>query len=260
MFVSPSEVLTRSLEDQIYVGKVVDNVDPDKLGRIKVRIIEVFGREDKIPDAALPWAIPMRPIGHGASVNLSSAKVPVIGSEVAVQFAKGSIYSPIYKFSPVMATNLVSDADENYPNTYAYLDPNMNAVIVKNTGELADKGNRLVIDNVNDTIDFQSFTGFKFHIANDGSFSIDAPADSDITIADLLTIFANVKIDGTLEVLENVTARKNVQVDQNVNADLNISAGEDVSDKTSSMQDMRDTYNQHTNPSNGSAPPPQQMV
>lgn len=40
----------------------------------------------------------------------------------------------------------------------------------------------------------------------------------------------------------------------------NVSAEGNVSDANGSMQEMRTTYNGHTNPSNGSSPPPQQMT
>lgn len=68
------------------------------------------------------------------------------------------------------------------------------------------------------------------------------------------------------------TFRVNAETKVEINTDLfevnaplatfsgDIEAGGDVSDVSGSMQEMRDTYNSHTNPSNGSSPPPQQMT
>ena len=39
-----------------YMGKVEDNVDPDKLGRCRIRVYGEFS--DDIPTKDLPWALP----------------------------------------------------------------------------------------------------------------------------------------------------------------------------------------------------------
>lgn len=67
-----------------------------------------------------------------------------------------------------------------------------------------------------------------------------------------LTINATDKVEINTQLLE-------------VNAPLstfsgNTEAAGNVSDANGSMQEMRDTYNVHTNPSNGTQPPPQQMT
>ena len=42
--------------DGSYTGKVVNNNDPDKEGKCRIRVYGVFG--DEVPDDDLPWALP----------------------------------------------------------------------------------------------------------------------------------------------------------------------------------------------------------
>ena len=45
-----------------YIGVVEDNIDPDKIGRLKVRVIDVFD-EAKIEE--IPFATPWKDLGGG---------------------------------------------------------------------------------------------------------------------------------------------------------------------------------------------------
>jgi len=67
----------------ILFGQVIQNDDPDKLNRIKVRIRGIF--ESPIMKEHIPWAVPV--------IN---AKVPELGSEVAVMFMRSDIERPMY--------------------------------------------------------------------------------------------------------------------------------------------------------------------
>ena len=58
---NPSELTSNLLfsdesvpTNKFYVGKVIDNNDPDKKLRVKVRVYGLMGNE--IPDSDIPWA------------------------------------------------------------------------------------------------------------------------------------------------------------------------------------------------------------
>ncbi|MCY4479118.1 MAG: phage baseplate assembly protein V [Rhodospirillales bacterium] len=73
------------------------------------------------------------------------------------------------------------------------------------------------------------------------ALTIDLPDDASVSIG------GDVSIDGALTATGDI------------GADGNIGAGGDVQDSTGTMAEMRRTYNTHTHPANGAAPPPQKM-
>lgn len=85
-----------------WVGEVVNNEDPKKLGRVRVRVLDVF---EEIPDDALPWASPHR------DINGNQFVVPDKGKVVTVYFENGNIYTPIYIYAQHYNVNLQKKLD-----------------------------------------------------------------------------------------------------------------------------------------------------
>ena len=114
------------LGEEFYRGIVVDNADPDKLHRVKIRIEELHGNQNDIPDSHLPWAIHFRPSFLGGGSNLSSGAIPRIGSDVLVKHIRGEIYQPAYMFELAHAGNRINKVEEDYPESYAMVDSDGN--------------------------------------------------------------------------------------------------------------------------------------
>jgi hypothetical protein len=77
-----------------YIGVVEKNVDPDRLGRCKIRVLDIF---DDIPTDDIPWASPWKDL-NGNAFNL-----PDVGKVVTVIF---DIYKPEYIFAEHFNINL----------------------------------------------------------------------------------------------------------------------------------------------------------
>lgn len=74
---------------QTYVGTVVDHEDPEKLGRLKVRVPEIYGQ---IPKDHIPWANPAEPFG--GSNDYGFFFIPIPGSKVKIRFWRGHAWFP----------------------------------------------------------------------------------------------------------------------------------------------------------------------
>lgn len=98
----------------IYRGEVLSNTDPDKLGRLKVRVFGIFSSE--IATAKLPWAVPAYPIFTGSGAGYGSFAVPEVGSHVFVFFEAGDVYQPVYLAgAPDRIHGLPSERIIDYP-------------------------------------------------------------------------------------------------------------------------------------------------
>lgn len=156
-----------------YEGVVVDNLDPRKLCRVRVRIAKIF---DGISDDCLPWCVPM--FGHadgsyiedwdGGSVSMSAQEpqtdhpkptkrsgvqfVPKLKSKVMVRFLNGDAHFPVYTGYALddrvsLASELSGDGSDGdrYPDravirmrngVYIMIDSRSNEMFVNTPGDL----------------------------------------------------------------------------------------------------------------------------
>ena len=77
-------------------GRVVDVADPERRGRVRVRVPQVYGSDEEaefIADDELPWALPNS--RHFAGTG--EAWVPPLASTVWVGFMAGDHADPIWQ-------------------------------------------------------------------------------------------------------------------------------------------------------------------
>jgi len=91
--------------NKTYIGTVEDNNDPKKLGRCKIRVLDIFDEKDKndkyeISVEDLPWATPWKDV-NGKNFNL-----PEKGKVVTVVFEDGNKNNPEYISSDHYNVNL----------------------------------------------------------------------------------------------------------------------------------------------------------
>ena len=95
-------------QGKTYVGVVEDNLDPNKEGRLKIRIVDVF---DEAKTEDLPWASPWKDLAGG------QIGIPEKGKVVICVFEQGDPYKPEYISTEHWNINLenklkgLSDAD-----------------------------------------------------------------------------------------------------------------------------------------------------
>lgn len=106
------EIRKLDLGEQKFVGEIVDNQDPLKLGRVRVRVLELFDSKERIPDSSIPWAIKedTQFLGTGSKQFC----IPKVGTFVTVYFSKGDIYSPVYCGEVQSKQNYDSEQEEDY--------------------------------------------------------------------------------------------------------------------------------------------------
>ena len=142
-----------------WTGKVVDNDDPDKLGRVK---IVVFGYYDELAEFALPWAVP--DLGYIGGTN-GNFIVPEVGTFVRGYFDQGDIQKPIYDsiaFSEMTARNLMKNhlvnKLEDYPHKMVLLE--------------TDQGDYMTLNRKDGETLFHHRTGLTITIGGDGTLTI----------------------------------------------------------------------------------------
>ena len=97
-----------------YRGKVLDNNDPDKLGRIKVGILGIF---DGLESDVIPWATPAMPLTVGAGDGFGCFNVPEIDSWVWCFFEASDLYQPVFFAEATDGVHgLPAERTSDYPN------------------------------------------------------------------------------------------------------------------------------------------------
>jgi uncharacterized protein involved in type VI secretion and phage assembly len=72
----------------LYIGHIVDRADPERLGRVRVRIPGLI-------EPASAWAFPLGTVGGGSN-RRGFFCVPEVGAEVGILFNQGDVDHPYY--------------------------------------------------------------------------------------------------------------------------------------------------------------------
>lgn len=166
-----------------WIGIVVDNNDPKKLGRVKIRIPNLM---DNLDD--YPWAYPVQSIGLGGRSDSSAFSVPEIDSQVVVVFPY-DIYHPFYIGIPQTSSTHQMLFDTNYPERYGFIDKN---------------GNYWYIDKLSGDFVFNHQSGLKISVDKDGNLNLEVPKDKTEVIQGNI----NINVNGQANV--NVTGKTTI--------------------------------------------------
>ena len=161
-----------------WTGKVIDNDDPNKSGRVKIL---VFGYYDDFATAAIPWAVPDLSYIGGTNGNFV---IPEVGTIMRGYFDEGDIQKPIFDsvaFTTITAKNLERNyfafKAEDYPFKMVLLE--------------TDNGEYLTLNRKTGETIFKHRTGLILTIDPNGGISVNtgeslnpdgAPARGNVSI------------------------------------------------------------------------------
>jgi len=101
--------------DGMFTGIIVDNNDPDKIGKCKIRVWGVHS--DNIQDKDLPWAFP--DFGFIGGLK-GSFVIPPIDCLVNVYFERGDIYIPRYSNKVLNQNSFPTNKNTDYPDNMIF--------------------------------------------------------------------------------------------------------------------------------------------
>lgn len=112
------ELFEDNLKDTRWLGKVVDINDPNKDGRVRVK---VFGKFDNLKDDQIPWARPANRSSSGSATGSGSHSVPKKDSIVGVYFDNGNIHEPEYFMFQHLSDELKDEIKDSYDNSHSLI-------------------------------------------------------------------------------------------------------------------------------------------
>jgi hypothetical protein len=143
------------ISGKLFLGIVEDNKDPNRKGRIKVRVQSVF---DTIPLEDIPYASPF------ASLSGKEYQLPQIGKLVNILFLNNDMYDPYYIFSENYNINLQNKlkllSEDEYINFVALLFDHRTQIYSDNNALTLDYlYNKITIDKSQINLELKDNTG-----------------------------------------------------------------------------------------------------
>lgn len=131
-----------------YLGKVLENDDPEFLGRCKILVYGKFGNnEEAIPTEDIPWATPYRPLSFGSDSGSGAFSTPKKDSIVKVVFDGGSIHHPKYLALEELNKDVQRILQDSYENSHFLVydsDEKLRIYYTKKSGLLIDFDTSLI--------------------------------------------------------------------------------------------------------------------
>ena len=169
-----------NFRSKVVPGVVVDNDDPKKMLRCRVRVA-VLHRD--IPDADTPWALPMNLGGPtGISGNgVASISVPVVGAKVAIMFLDDSLYHPAYiSWRVEKGSDIPAELLADYPDAWGFIDGG---------------GNLLLVNNQTGKVKFHHISGSLIELENNGDVKLTTKKDMALHVNGTTNILASGQIN-----------------------------------------------------------------
>ena len=160
-----TELLKKS-EGQLfgkYRGRVVENQDPEKRGRLKLEVPSVFGT------TVTDWVIGAFPFGGSASEAM--VFVPAVGAQVLVEFIEGDKSSPVWT-ATYYPSNGTTDNNGVPPETFDLDQGSLHLIRTESGIEVRLEDDRAGADDGNNQIVILHPKGGEIRIDADGILSM----------------------------------------------------------------------------------------
>lgn len=193
--------------DTIYMGEVVDNKDPNKQGRLRVMVPELY---QGLPKESLPWAQPNMAFGGGKDYGIFF--VPTIGSKVYISFYKDHPWYPIWTGVHWFKGEIPKEAKKGYPGNYVIKTPSGHVIELSDAGpyiRIADpNGNFITLNtkdntlNISTAMDIRLTAGGNVDITSQSGIAIQSLGNFDVmALGDInLRAAGAVNIDSTVNI------------------------------------------------------------
>ena len=227
-----------------WLGEVVDIEDPQKVGRIKVK---VYGKFDELAKDDIPWAYPGNNMTAGSETGGGFFSVPKLGSIVSIKFDMGNIYHPEYFFQQKISDETKAEIKDSYTNAHVLIYDTITEEYVKvyfteKKGLMLDYKKSIINIKPDKSIDIHTASknssiliedDGKLTVYRKGAIKIDCDAKADITVKD------DVKLKCT-----NLVVDHSSSVKLGANAKFHVVLGEE----------MKKLFDAHTHIGNLGAP------
>lgn len=200
---SVNDRLTDAEDDLRYdgyiIGYVSENVDPDGINRVKVKIANVLD----VDQGPIPWCLPTRksPFGQGLGYGVYGS--PKIGSPVRVTFQNGDPHYPVYESDEYLKAH--ANPKFKDPETWGYKDWGGSELFVN-----MQTGAWEFTHQSGTTLKYDGQGNMNLHVIKDSTTTIDGnevvevKQDSTKTIQGSLNF--TVQGDATVNIQGNLTA------------------------------------------------------
>jgi hypothetical protein len=237
-------IITDDLHSTPWLGEVVDIEDPQKIGRIKIK---VFGKFDQIPTEDIPWAYPANNMTAGSPSGGGFFSVPKLGSIVSVRFDNGNLYHPEYYYVQKISDEAKAEIENSYENAH---------IIVYDT---VTEGSLKIFFTEEKGLMFD-YQETQINIKNDKSVLVQtASGDSKIEIKDDGNIVVTQAKDVKIECQNaKITASQSIHLDCSQPASIKV--GSEVTDAIIKGTVFQAYFNTHTHVGNLGAPTSPPMI
>jgi hypothetical protein len=203
---SAKDTISKGADKQVertYVGTVESNSDPLKLGRLRVRVTELYG---DIPADHLPWANPSIPWGgagpgspkYTGDDGYGMFFIPVVGSKVRVRLFRGHPWCVEWYGVHWHKGETPTESQLNPPTNYVIKTPAGHLIDLHDTNgyiRIKDsRGNFITINSQEDNL--------LISIQNDKREKIDGDSDEIIGKSKRMDISGNldITVDGSVNI------------------------------------------------------------
>lgn len=173
---------TDDLRTTSWLGEVVDNVDPEYEGRIKVR---VYGKFDDLEVDYIPWAFPSNNSTASSTTGGGYYSVPKVGSIVSIVFDNGNIYHPEYRFLQRVSDELKEEIKESQINFHSLIydvDEKLKIFYTQDKGLMIDYDESSINIKPNNDIYIKNKNEDYIEIVSDGTMNIRLSIDANLTV------------------------------------------------------------------------------
>lgn len=150
MSVNPTKDFYReNLSGKVFAATVVDNNDPTRRQRVRVRVDGPL--HQGVPDGDLPWAIKLGEAGHGTTSGVQQISIPPIGAKVIIMMMDNSDDHPIYLGAAHLGGPNGELVGADYTHCYGWVDQANNLFLVNTAQRTAvhhySNGAKIFIDS-----------------------------------------------------------------------------------------------------------------